>query len=142
MADHSEKKVEVAEGVQAVNTGSTGLPAYVAEETVEQVEKDLVITGDDLANAQEMAKELSLEETRTILLNVIQNHENDQNFPIHVLEAMKEFVANDDIFANPSKYQTLIAEMRLEAALISNDSPYPEVRAVCYQFHPSYHNQY
>lgn len=43
---------------------------------------------------------------------------------------MKEFVANDDIFKNPHNYQKLVAEMRVEAALIQNDSPYPEVRAV------------
>jgi hypothetical protein len=131
MADDPEKKVEVTEAtpVQKSMTNTT-LPAYIAEETVEKVERDLIITGDDLANAQETAKELSLDETRTILKDVIQNHENDQNFPVQVLETMKEFVANEDMFLNPEKYQTLISEMRVEAALIQNDSPYPEVRAV------------
>ncbi|KAJ4299954.1 hypothetical protein N0V90_005202 [Kalmusia sp. IMI 367209] len=132
MADNTTEKVSVAEHAhpQGTSTHAAKLPDYATDEVMEKVENDLIITGDDLANVQQSAKALSLEETKTILLGVIQNHENDQNFPIQVLQSMKEFVANEDIFANPGKYETLIAEMRVEAALIKNDSPYPEVRAV------------
>ena len=131
MTGDPEKKLDLTDAnpVQKSVTNTT-LPAYIAEETVEEVERDLIITGDDLASAQETAKELSLDETRTILRDVIQNHENDQNFPVHVLETMKELVANEDMVLNPEKDQMLISEMRVEAALIQNDSPYPEVRAV------------
>lgn len=38
--------------------------------------------------------------------------------------------ANEDLFENPDKHGALIAEMKLEAALITNNSPYAEVRAV------------
>ena len=37
---------------------------------------------------------------------------------------------NEDIFENPDKHQELIQEMKIEAALITNNSPYSEVRAV------------
>jgi predicted lipoprotein len=38
--------------------------------------------------------------------------------------------ANDDIIENPEKHGALIWEMKLETALITNNSPYAEVRAV------------
>lgn len=37
---------------------------------------------------------------------------------------------NDDIFSNPEKHEELITEMKIEAALITNNSPYAEVRSV------------
>lgn len=133
MAYHATEKSPVIDGpgVQtAVTTTAPKLLDFAADEVISKVEHDLIITDDDLAKVQEAAKELSLEETRDVLREVIQNHENDQNFPIQVLQSMKEFIANDDILDNPEKYGTLIAEMRVEAALIKDDSAYPEVRAV------------
>lgn len=38
--------------------------------------------------------------------------------------------ANEDVIDNPEKHEDLIYEMKLEAALITNNSPYSEVRAV------------
>jgi len=131
MEDLSEKKVPITEEAALKHTTSiTGPPTYVEDELVEEIEQHLVISGEDFAKAQQAAKELTLEETKAILKDVIQNHENDQNFPLQVLENMKEFIANEDIFENPHKHTALIAEMSVEAALIKNDSPYPEVRAV------------
>lgn len=43
---------------------------------------------------------------------------------------IQEFLANDDVFKNPDKHQDLIWEVKLEAALITSNSPYAEVRAV------------
>jgi hypothetical protein len=40
------------------------------------------------------------------------------------------FAGNDDVFENPEKHEKLIQEMKIEAALITNNSPYAEVRAV------------
>lgn len=37
---------------------------------------------------------------------------------------------DSDIFANPDKHGPIIAEMKIEAALLTNNSPYAEVRAV------------
>lgn len=124
------EKVPEVEASPTSPTYPPELPNYASEEVAGKVEHDLIITGEDLANVQEAAKELDLKETREILRGVIQNHENDQNFPIQVLQSMKEFVANDDIMKNPGSYVTLIAEMKVEAALIKDDSAYPEVRAV------------
>lgn len=57
-------------------------------------------------------------------------HENDQNFPYAVLERMEEFLGNKDVMENPEAHEKLIHEMKLEASLIQNNSPYVEVRAV------------
>ncbi|KAH7050077.1 OPT oligopeptide transporter [Macrophomina phaseolina] len=95
-----------------------------------QVENDLNITGDDLAIAEEYATTLTLEDVRKIFQSVVKIHENDQNFPVAVLEKMEEFLNNEDIFANPHRHEKLIHEMKIEAALIHNNSPYAEVRAV------------
>lgn len=133
MADLSSEKAPAIERASAQHASVEAppkLPEYTADEVIQKVEHDLIVTGEDLANVEEAAKELSLEETRHILRDVIQNHENDQNFPIQVLQSMKEFVSNGDILDHPEKHETLIAEMRVEAALIKEDSPYPEVRAV------------
>jgi len=131
MADEVKKPIAMTEDpVRNTAVRTKELPAYIAKDIIERVGHDLILTGEDLANAQESAKELSLEETRAILRDVIQNHENDQNFPVDVLDSMKEFVRDEDIFLNPQSHEKLIAEMRIEATLISNHSPYPEVRAV------------
>jgi predicted lipoprotein len=61
---------------------------------------------------------------------VQKQHQRDPNFPHSVLIRIDEFLANDDIIENPEKHGALIWEMKLETALITNNSPYAEVRAV------------
>ncbi|KAK6222197.1 opt oligopeptide transporter [Colletotrichum tabaci] len=94
------------------------------------VEKDLNVTEDDLLEAKELASQLSLEEVREMMFNVHKIHEKDPNFPLAIIEKIEDFLANDDVFENPEKHETLIQEMKLEAALITGNSPYAEVRAV------------
>lgn len=62
--------------------------------------------------------------------NVLKIHDNDPNFPHITLAKIKAFLGNEAVFENPEKHAELIYEMKLEAALISNNSPYAEVRAV------------
>ncbi|KAK8430914.1 OPT oligopeptide transporter protein-domain-containing protein [Phyllosticta citricarpa] len=57
-------------------------------------------------------------------------HELDPNFPDEVLDKVRAFLSNDDVFAQPQNHFMLIHEMKIEAALITNNSPYAEVRAV------------
>lgn len=49
---------------------------------------------------------------------------NQNNYPKtdHVID-------NEDVFATPENYEELIWEIKIEAAIITNDSPYSEVRA-------------
>jgi OPT family small oligopeptide transporter len=74
------------------------------------------------------------------MVHVYRVHERDPNFPIGVLQKIKMFLDNEDLFVsepNPSDekypsevFETLVREMKLEAALITTNSPYAEVRAV------------
>jgi hypothetical protein len=72
----------------------------------------------------------SLTIRRQIITSVYKLHEHDQNFPIWILEKMKHFLTDEDITARPEKHAELIHEMKLEAILVSENSPYAEVRAV------------
>lgn len=65
-----------------------------------------------------------------LMTNVLRIHERDPNFPHIIIERIQDFLGNEDIFTNPEKHEALIFEMKLEAALITNNSPYAEVRAV------------
>lgn len=64
------------------------------------------------------------------MANVLRIHERDPNFPHVIIERIQAFLGNEAIFTNPEKHEALILEMKLEAALITNNSPYAEVRAV------------
>lgn len=64
------------------------------------------------------------------MTNVLRIHERDPNFPHIIIERIQAFLSNEDVFTNPEKHEALILEMKLEAALITNNSPYAEVRAV------------
>ncbi|KAI1497904.1 OPT oligopeptide transporter protein-domain-containing protein [Biscogniauxia marginata] len=94
------------------------------------VQTDLNVTENDLVEAKEFAATLTLEEIRPLMENVLAIHENDPNFPFSIIEQIKAFLGNDDIFESPEKHAVLIEEMKLEAALITVNSPYAEVRSV------------
>lgn len=119
-------------------------PQYVVEndeqELPQRAGQDLHVTEDDLLEAQELADRLTLTEVRDIMIRVHRIHEFDPNFPIVVLHKIKAFLDHehlfvplDDIDDEKNKFaahEDLIAEMKLEAALITTNSPYAEVRAV------------
>ncbi|KAF7536611.1 hypothetical protein G7Z17_g13018 [Cylindrodendrum hubeiense] len=93
-------------------------------------EQDLHVTEDDLLEARELASKYTLEDVRDIMARVYRTHEKDPNFPLSVIQKIQAFLEHEDLFTNPEKYENLIQEMKLEAALITNNSPYAEVRAV------------
>lgn len=96
----------------------------------EAVERDLNITEADLLEAKALAGQMSTAEVKALMSNVLKIHDNDPNFPHITLAKIKAFLGNEAVFENPEKHEELIYEMKLEAALISNNSPYAEVRAV------------
>ncbi|KAI3559083.1 OPT oligopeptide transporter [Colletotrichum abscissum] len=96
----------------------------------EAFESHLNVTEDDLIEAKAVAATLSLEGVRKMMETVLRIHNRDPNFPHSVLMKIHEFLDNQDVFERPEKHEQLIWEMKLEAALITNNSPYAEVRAV------------
>ncbi|KAK0710727.1 OPT oligopeptide transporter protein-domain-containing protein [Lasiosphaeris hirsuta] len=94
------------------------------------LQHELVVTEDDLLEAKAFADTLTLERVRELMVSVLKIHERDPNFPHSILKRIQEFMENEAIFENPEKHEDIIEEMKLEAALITNNSPYAEVRAV------------
>ncbi|KAK3986783.1 hypothetical protein QBC44DRAFT_383800 [Cladorrhinum sp. PSN332] len=85
---------------------------------------------DDLLEATAIASTFTLEETKEMLAAIVKKHERDPNFDMAVTNKIKDFLGNDDVFINPDKHEQLVEEMKIQAALITNNSPYAEVRAV------------
>jgi len=73
---------------------------------------------------------MNLADVKRLMENVFKIHQHDPNFPQPVLDRIAEFLSNDALFKNPENYEELIYEMKVEAALITNNSPYSEVRSV------------
>ena len=57
-------------------------------------------------------------------------HEHDPNVSIDTINKAKQFLNDPEVIENPQLHSKLIQEMYVEAALMDNHSPYPEVRAV------------
>ncbi|KAJ6784309.1 hypothetical protein PWT90_11005 [Aphanocladium album] len=94
------------------------------------IRTDLNVTEDDLLEAKELASRYTLEEVRDIMVRIYRIHSRDPNFPTPVVQKISAFLKNEDIFEHPESHQHLISEMKLEAALVTSNSPYAEVRAV------------
>ncbi|CAK7567423.1 MAG: hypothetical protein SEPTF4163_005387 [Sporothrix epigloea] len=94
------------------------------------IANELNATQADLDDARALAEQMSLDDVRRLMVDVYRVHENDPNFPHQALRKIKNFINNENIFEQPEKHTDLIYEMKIEAALITNDSPYAEVRAV------------
>ncbi|CAM1506483.1 Fc.00g061240.m01.CDS01 [Cosmosporella sp. VM-42] len=99
-------------------------------ETDKTVEHDFNVTEDDLFEARELAATFSLEDVRRMMTQVYALHKRDPNFPFPIIQKIEDFIGNNSVFTEPEKHERLIHEMKIEAALISNNSPYSEVRAV------------
>ncbi|WWC63248.1 OPT family small oligopeptide transporter [Kwoniella dejecticola CBS 10117] len=91
---------------------------------------DLGMTGEDLLEIETKLGSMSVERTAVIMKQVQEMHQHDQNFPMLVLQRIEEFLGNPDVMTNPSAHHELIREMKLEALLVTENSPYAEVRAV------------
>ncbi|KAG5978861.1 hypothetical protein E4U55_005829, partial [Claviceps digitariae] len=87
-------------------------------------------TEDDILEAKKLAASMSLEHVRAIMQKVQLVHEGDSNFPHDTMQNIKDFLAHNDMMDDPNRHKERIQEMKLEAALLTNNSPYAEVRAV------------
>ncbi|PVF96622.1 OPT-domain-containing protein [Serendipita vermifera] len=78
----------------------------------------------------QQASQITDAEAEEIMREVLEEHEHNPLFPVHVLNLAREFIGNPHIKEDPVNYERLLKEVKMEAALIINDSPYVEVRAV------------
>ncbi|KAJ7101811.1 hypothetical protein C8R44DRAFT_887990 [Mycena epipterygia] len=61
---------------------------------------------------------------------IVEEHSDDPNFPPAVLDAANRYLFDTALKEKPEEYQRLHEELKIEAVMISIDSPYTEVRAV------------
>ncbi|CAK7205796.1 hypothetical protein SEUCBS139899_008575 [Sporothrix eucalyptigena] len=108
----------------------TSFSSNKLHQTDTTVGAELNVTQNDLDEAKTIASQMSLENVRELMTGVYKMHENDPNFPHVALRKIKNFIDNQHVFDEPEKHADLIYEMKVEAALITNNSPYAEVRAV------------
>ncbi|KAL7421661.1 hypothetical protein Q5752_003430 [Cryptotrichosporon argae] len=87
---------------------------------------ELEVTGEDLADAEERLATMSLERCRAIMKQVKEMHQHDQNFPAATLARIDTLLGDPDA----AKDESLVREMKLEALLVTENSPYAEVRAL------------
>lgn len=105
---------------------SEQLPASLKE-----TGREFDVTESDLLEAEHLAATFTLDKTIAMMKKVHKQHASDPNFPIEIINHIDEFLGHEaDLVANPQKYEHLIEEMKIEAALMTNNSPYTEVRAV------------
>ncbi|PKS10371.1 hypothetical protein jhhlp_002122 [Lomentospora prolificans] len=134
---------EITETPQAVDTTPRSPPGILSEkkpivadisDNISDTTRDegqiLNVTEDDLLEAKALASTFTLEDTLRLMRQVHIQHSRDPNFPITIIDRIEEFIWNEDVVDNPEKHERLIQEMKIEAALITNNSPYAEVRAV------------
>ncbi|CAK7274008.1 hypothetical protein SEPCBS119000_005949 [Sporothrix epigloea] len=120
---------EIKPGLE-VNTTAEAIAGGDVQITDNLLAAELNTTQADLDDARVIASQMSLETVRELMEGVYKMHENDPNFPHMALRKIKNFITNDHIFDQPEKHTDLIYEMKIEAALITNNSPYADVRAV------------
>nr|QBZ39424.1 sexual differentiation process protein 2 [Thermochaetoides thermophila] len=119
----SESGGEKLEGLAAALAMDESTPASRGASILHVTERDLL-------EAKEVAARFTLEDTKRLMSQVHKQYARDPNFPIEIIHRIEDFLNNDEIFANPEKHEDIIQEMKIQAALITNNSPYAEVRAV------------
>ncbi|KAK4209924.1 OPT oligopeptide transporter protein-domain-containing protein [Rhypophila decipiens] len=71
-----------------------------------------------------------VDENLDLLVSIYKMHARDPNSPMEIIEWIEQFLANEEISSNPEKYERTIEEMKIQAVIITSNSPYAEVRAV------------
>ncbi|PHH60168.1 hypothetical protein CDD81_2054 [Ophiocordyceps australis] len=79
---------------------------------------------DEILEAEEVAACMTLERAQLILQETVKTHSGDPNFPFSTLCTIKEYLSCNDID------DALAHRIKLQASLLYNNSPYPEVRGV------------
>jgi hypothetical protein len=91
---------------------------------------DLVGAEDDIDALEARMHTISLDRTFAIIQQLYEIHHDDHNFPRNVLDTMETFLGTAQaITDNPEKHLEIIHEMKMEALLSTENSPYLEVRA-------------
>ncbi|KAL2132735.1 hypothetical protein VTI74DRAFT_3445 [Chaetomium olivicolor] len=111
------------------HVSSAAVPdAYHLADDLRETGQALDVTEADLIEAKHIAERFTLDDTRRLMAQVHKQHSRDPNFPVQIIEKIEHFLHNEEIFNNAEKHEHLVEKMKIQAALITNNSPYAEVR--------------
>ncbi|KAF8922078.1 OPT-domain-containing protein [Mucidula mucida] len=91
---------------------------------------DMQALAADIEDAMAHAETMSQEDVEDALKYVVEVHDRDPNFPTRAMSIIRQYLYDESIKADPVAYSKLYEEVKVEAALVSINSPYAEVRAV------------
>ncbi|KAJ6518530.1 OPT-domain-containing protein [Mycena vulgaris] len=94
------------------------------------IEAEMQAVPEHLLEAAEYAHTMSAEEIEETIHRIVEEHEDDPNFPPAVVAAIKLYLHDEELKKNPVEFQHIYEELKVEAALIFVNSPYAEIRAV------------
>ncbi|KAL2843776.1 OPT oligopeptide transporter protein-domain-containing protein [Aspergillus pseudodeflectus] len=117
----------------AVNVVPSTIPIEKSEYTEDQVYEKARLLGcspQEFLEAEDYSKTLELEEAASRAKHILHFHEHDPNFNRESIVRLQAFVDNTDLFQNPNAHAELIADIKIEVSLLTENSPYAEVRAV------------
>ncbi|OLL24538.1 Sexual differentiation process protein isp4, partial [Neolecta irregularis DAH-3] len=103
---------------------------------IENIERDLEMTDADLKEPHvlETAAAIDIDEARALLKKTLDQHRFDIYFPNHLLRNIEKALQDTEKSEFSDKgfddIRKLVDEIKLEAATLLENSPYPEVRAV------------
>ncbi|KAF7375422.1 OPT-domain-containing protein [Mycena sanguinolenta] len=103
----------------------------LAEDSTEVLAHDVAAGDGHLLEAAAYARTMSAVEVETVINRIVNEHDNDPNFPTRVLKDANCYLFDIKLKEEqPAEYQRLYDKLKVEAAMIVINSPYPEVRAV------------
>ncbi|KJZ77186.1 hypothetical protein HIM_03507 [Hirsutella minnesotensis 3608] len=85
---------------------------------------------EDVLDAEEASRTLDTQDALKRAQHLIQLHEHDPNFNSQSLERLQSFVNEPGLFEKPDAHAGLLSAFKTEVSLLTNNSPYAEVRAV------------
>ncbi|KAF8173156.1 OPT-domain-containing protein [Mycena galopus ATCC 62051] len=113
----------------------TQSPQPVIRKGCTQIDVDVIATdaqviAKDLLEASEYARKMGAAEIEAGIYRIVDEHDDDPNFPTAILDAANRYLFDHDLKKRPAEFQRLYEELKVQAAMIAINSPYAEVRAV------------
>ncbi|KAL4784292.1 OPT oligopeptide transporter protein-domain-containing protein [Aspergillus varians] len=84
----------------------------------------------EFLEAEEYSKTLDLADATNRAKHILEFHEHDPNFNRESIVRLQDFVNHSDLFQSPDTHAELISDIKVEISLLTENSPYAEVRAV------------
>ncbi|KAK9450425.1 OPT oligopeptide transporter protein-domain-containing protein [Limtongia smithiae] len=122
-----EKKADLI--IESTKEVSSSLRDEIAAQLFEKSREDkLNASTEDIEHVLDKIAEITEEEAIEIITFSLEHHKYDHNFPREVYKRLELLAEGSEAY--PGDRETFDFDLKIEACLLANFSPYPEVRAV------------